>query len=356
MTRALETWIKNALAEPGVLPSWTAADVASLRDQVEAVADRAFAGDREALEDLHRAAYRAFVARYTVPWQSPAVDSANPLLATLLWTFCERWVTDVRGRHAALLTAAPVDVDAYVDWVVTIVQQHRSNVTHPLFDFLAGEATPEQLREFLFQETPFDIFFADIMCSLLPGVYGEPKVEIAGNFWDEMGNGDAARNHRQLRLSMMEYLEMPRNAHVTNVDAFVLEQIELANAYFIATFDRSRAAVLLGMLLATESMVPGRLERQIEGWRRVGVADRDMEYLLEHTVVDVAHANGWIDHVIRPVLREDPTTLRAMTLGVAMRLDIAARVCDRMLEHLKALPAPVAARVPAGLEAELAMS
>lgn len=343
MNGTLETWARYALADADYLRSWTAAEVATVREHVESVADRAFGGDRDALEDLHRAAYRAFVARYAVPWEGTPVDVANPLLATLLWTFCDRYVAAMGARHADLVAGYPAQEQAYVDWVVATVQDDRSNVTHPLFDFLAIDASMDQLREFLFQETPFDIHFADILASLLPGVYGEPKVEIASNFWDEMGNGNSLRNHRELRLRLMEYLEMPVHAHATDVDVFALEQIELANAYFVATFDRSRAPLLLGMLLATEAMVPGRLQRQISGWRRVGVLDRDMEYLIEHTVVDVAHANGWIDHVIRPVLRQAPEAMTQLTLGVAMRLDVAARVCDRMLDHVRALPAEPAA-------------
>ncbi len=37
----------------------------------------------------------------------------------------------------------------------------------------------------------------------------------------------------------------------------------------------------IGMMLATEMMVPGRLEEQIKGWRRIGFADGNMRYYLK---------------------------------------------------------------------------
>ncbi|QQR41757.1 iron-containing redox enzyme family protein [Myxococcus xanthus] len=55
--------------------------------------------------------------------------------------------------------------------------------------------------------------------------------------------------------------------------------------------NRSRLTEILGALLATETMIPGRFEWQIQGWRRLGVGDKPLEYLLEHTTVDVEHAN-----------------------------------------------------------------
>ena len=67
-------------------------------------------------------------------------------------------------------------------WIVDLVRKHPSNVQHPLFGFLATEASYPQLREFFRQETPLDLYFADTLIALAPGVYGPPKLEIAHNF------------------------------------------------------------------------------------------------------------------------------------------------------------------------------
>lgn len=327
--------IQDTLATPALAARWTTNNVDWIQKQTEQVAATAFAGDKKAAEDLHRAAYRVFVARHRNPWDPELPDAANPIFATFLWVFAREWDRFDLERHRNVLADIPKDAAAYSDWIVGLVQSHESNVGHPLFGFLSDEATYDQLREFIFQETPFDLYFADMLSSLLPGIYGEPKMEIVENFWDEMGGGDSSKTHRTLRLALMKRLGLSKTVHETDLDAFAIEEIELANAYFVGTADRRRALQLIGMLLATESMVPGRLQKQIDGWRRVGLADEDMTYLLEHTVVDVEHAEDWMEHVVRPIIRERPEAMRDITLGALRRLEIAGRVCDRMMTHLR---------------------
>jgi hypothetical protein len=91
------------------------------------------------------------------------------------------------------------------------------------------------------------------------------------------------------------------------------------------------------MMLATELMVPGRLDQQIAGWRRVGLKDESMRYLLEHTVVDVEHANGWMHEVVLPMLERRPDLMADVVLGMARRLAYAAQVCDGMMAFLPTL-------------------
>jgi hypothetical protein len=69
-----------------------------------------------------------------------------------------------------------------------------------------------------------------------------------------------------------------------------------------------------------------------------------MTYLLEHTVVDVEHAEDWMQEVIQPIVEDRAEATREITLGALRRLDIAGRICDRMMPHLQAA---VAETVPA---------
>jgi hypothetical protein len=89
------------------------------------------------------------------------------------------------------------------------------------------------------------------------------------------------------------------------------------------------------MLLATELVVPGRIDRQIDGWRRTGLADPEMHYLLEHVTVDVEHARGWLDHVVTPLAGARPDLLPEVALGVLRRLAEALAVCERAVRELR---------------------
>ena len=340
ITDHLEGQLSASNADAG----WTSQDLELVAEQTAQMARLAFADDRQAAEELHRTAYRIFLGSHRPPWTDAALDILDPPVAMFLWIFAREWDRADRERHGAVLRGIPAEPAAYADWVVDLVRGHASNVQHPLFGFLAEEATYAQLREFFRQETPLDLYFADMLIALAPGIYGPPKLEIAHNFWDEMGAGDPTKTHRALRLQMMDRIDLPASDHESSAEDFLLEEIELANAYFVGAAVRSYATQLTGMLLATESMAPGRLSRQIAGWRRVGLVDQDMTYLLEHTVVDVEHAEDWLREVIQPIVEDHAEATREITLGALRRLDIAGRICDRMMPHLQAA---VAETVPA---------
>jgi len=198
-------------------------------------------------------------------------------------------------------------------------------------------ASFEQLRVFLGQETPFDIHFGDLVALLLPGVHGEQKIELAGNFWDEMGRGKLDVTHRRLRMNMMERVGVPTDQYLTDVTGFWVEELRLANMYFQTSYSRRLAPQSIGMLLATELVVPGRIDRQIDGWRRLGLEDQDMAYLREHVTVDVEHAQGWLDHVVMPLATARPDLMQEVGIGVLRRLDEALKVCDRAMAELESI-------------------
>jgi hypothetical protein len=277
--------------------------------------------------------YSLYAREILVPWSPEWRDQRDPRFTQLRRMLESAWEKNDRERFHGLFGKLP-EVPDFPDWATEQCQSHRSNVGHPLFSYLKDVASFHELREFLLQETPFDIHFGDILALMLPGIYGNPKAEFSSNFWDEMGRGDAARMHRQLRIDMTNRLDIPVDIYLADIDRFCLEEIRLANMYFHGASNRALLPQAIGMMLATELMVPGRLDHQIQGWRRVGVTDESMQYLIEHTTVDVEHAHGWLVEVVMPLLRDYPHVLPEIALGMARRLEYAGAVCDRMMELL----------------------
>lgn len=294
-------------------------------------------GDPDAEVELHQFLYEVNAHRILPPWSPHWHDYEHPVLLGAYRKANEAWIEQERRRHGARLDV-PADAEGFVAWATEVCESHASGVAHPLFSFLADEATFGQLRHFILQETPFDIHFGDLLALLLPGVHGDQKIELAGNFWDEMGRGKVTETHRQLRLSMMERVGIAPESYLEGIERFWVQELRLANMYFQASADRRLASQSIGMLMATELVVPGRIDRQIDGWRRVGVRDEEMRYLLEHVTVDVGHAQGWLDNVVIPLARQRPDLLHEMAIGVLRRLDAALAVCDRALREFVPLP------------------
>lgn len=298
------------------------------------VAVRAFQfGEQSALLDVQRFLYEVYSHRILPPWSKYYRDYDHPAIQAAHKQLSDAWLAEQRATHHSL-ASTPASVEDFPGWAKHICESHPSGVTHPLFDYLEKQATAEQLSYFNDQETPFDIHFGDLVAMLLPGVHDAPKIELAGNFWDEMGRGTAAVTHRRLRLDFMRRVGVSEDAYLTDVSRYWVEELCLANMYFQTSTERRLAPQAMGMLLATEMVVPGRLDRQINGWRRLGLPDADMHYLLEHVTVDVEHAEGWLDNVVMPLLRACPHLLPEFALGVVRRLDAALAVCDRAMDEL----------------------
>jgi pyrroloquinoline quinone (PQQ) biosynthesis protein C len=287
---------------------------------------------------LHRVLYALYAGRIAVPWTSHWRNLDYYRFDQLRQVLEHAWAESEEASYGDFLGPLPTVAD-FPAWATRHCQGHRSNVTHPLFDFLRDTATFDQLREFIIQETPFDIHFGDILAKMLPGVYGDIKSEFSKNFWDEMGRSEAALMHRQLRLDMMQALGEADDVYISNIERFCLEELRLANMYFHAALNRALLPQAIGMMLATELMVPGRLDQQILGWRRIGWPDAKMHYLIVHTVVDIEHARGWMEKVVIPILQGNPDFMSAVALGIARRLEHAGAVCDKMMQLLPAVHA-----------------
>ena len=306
---------------------------AAVYARVANLAEEAFGlGLASSADVLHRAAAEILLARFEDPLCSTGTPDEGPVVEVFLRVFATRWFSAVDAEHHAAIHRAPSDPDDYTAWLTELVSRADCTAAHPIFDIVEGSATRDQLSAYLQAENLCDLFFADMLSLLLPGLRGEPKLEIAENFWDEIGHGVEARIHRNMRLDMMTRVGLDASPSAwQDLDRFPREELEHFNAYCITSQYRTFAPRLVGMLLATEVLVPQQLERTIAGWRRVGATDQDLEYMLEHAVTDVAHGDGWIERVVRPVLRARPNVGPDIAAGALHHLAVLTRLYDALL-------------------------
>jgi pyrroloquinoline quinone (PQQ) biosynthesis protein C len=306
---------------------------ARLESRVDAVS-----GPRrsDAYLDGQRLLYLLYVARIQPPWLCVVPAVHDPAVAATFLRLEAAW--NQVQTDAVLTSVQAPDVASFEAWLIERCRTHASGPQHPLFTLMKESADEQALREFVFQETPFDIHFGDLVAMLVPGIYGAAKIELAENFWDEMGGGNVTRTHRQLRLTMMQAVGVAEDSYLTGIERFWVEELELANLYFSVCSSRRLMDQALGMLLATEHVVPGRIDHQLSGWLRLGYREDQLEYLSEHIVVDVEHAAGWLNEVVKPTLSSHPEYLRGIVAGVECRLAASLRVCDRALDEFQGQP------------------
>ena len=76
-----------------------------------------------------------------------------------------------------------------------LIKDHAA-FDHPFYSsFIHKKASKEDLRYYLIQETCLDPKFDDLLALMQIGLKGKVKMEIAHNYWDEMGNGNLEEVH-----------------------------------------------------------------------------------------------------------------------------------------------------------------
>jgi hypothetical protein len=201
---------------------------------------------------------------------------------------------------------------------------------HPLFDWLATEASYMQMRWFLTQEAAGEAGFEDLVALTQVKLPAQAKLECARNFWDEMGHGRQAAMHGQMLECMVRELDLR-----PEIDRTVWESLALSNTMVGLAATRRYAYHSLGALGAIELTAPLRVGRVSLGMRRHGMSGRMRAYFDLHAALDVSHAKAWIREVIRPLVTEDITCAVSIAEGALMRLLCGERCYDRYSVELQ---------------------
>lgn len=237
------------------------------------------------------------------------------------------------AERAAL---APCEPQAFVDWFERL-REDGPGQHDPLFDHLAERATLEELRWFLRQELAGEAGFEDLVALTQLHLPAQPKLELARNYWDEMGQGKPNGMHG----SMLSFLAKALDVQNTALHDIVWESIALGNLLAGLAYNRRYAYHALGALGVVELTAPSRAVKVVRSMDRLGVDRRASRYFRVHAVVDVSHARTWCEEVLKPIVAERPDVAVWMAEGALMRLRAGQRTFERYRCEL-GLSAPMA--------------
>src|SRR4028118_1861826 len=124
-------------------------------------------------------------------------------LLRLEGAFVEELLAEVADEAAT----APTDVDGFVAWFEEL-KERGPGQQDPLFPWLAEEASYDQMRWFLEQEAAGEAGFDDLVAMTQVKMPARGKLELARNYWDEMGRGNIKGMHGLLLDALVERLEL----------------------------------------------------------------------------------------------------------------------------------------------------
>lgn len=242
-----------------------------------------------------------------------------------------RFLEGARARVAARAAGAPTDPDGFVAWFEEL-DRSGPGQGDPLFPWLAERASMDEMKWFLTQEVAGEAGFEDLAAITQVRLPQRPKLEIARNYWDEMGRGNAKGMHGPMLEALSHRLGL-----VPTVANTVWESLALANTMAGLAAHRRYAYHSVGALGVIEQTAPGRTALVAKGLRRLGVRGKDRLYFDLHSILDVKHSAAWNAEAIRPLVEADPRFATAMAEGALMRLECGA-ACFRRYRRELGLP------------------
>ncbi|GAC1587504.1 MAG: hypothetical protein NVS3B21_02500 [Acidimicrobiales bacterium] len=228
------------------------------------------------LEDVGRA----------VDWQhEPAIGALRHHLEQDFEATLDRW-------------SEPLLDNLSIGWQADPVAAVRSLATidrvPAVYEWLAEDATWQEFVTFAALEGGPDDSFDDLVAMCQIGLPPEAKIELARNYWDELGNGHPAAVHRELhrRLSAAIGLEaIPR----THLDEPALARAALGG--FLAT-NRRLQPEMIGALGMIELQAGPRCRRVVRALERLDGPPDAIPFYEEHAIADPRHGKDWLDNAI----------------------------------------------------------
>ncbi|MGJ0503247.1 MAG: iron-containing redox enzyme family protein [Methylocystis sp.] len=244
------------------------------------------------------------------------------------------YVESVREAIAPLVVDVPTEADAFLSWYERLAQSGPGQ-NDTLFPWLEGQASFDEMKWFLEQEVSGEAGFDDLVALTQIKMPQEPKLEMARNYWDEMGRGNVQGMHGPM---------LSRLAYYFGVDArperVCPESLALGNTMVALASNRRYAFHSIGALGAIEMTAPGRAAHVERGLRRLKVPGKQRQYFSLHAILDVKHSEAWNREVLRPLVAADPRRAQAIGEGAVLRLWHGARCFERYRHHFRLVAEP----------------
>ncbi|HZF44398.1 MAG TPA: iron-containing redox enzyme family protein [Sphingomonadaceae bacterium] len=233
------------------------------------------------------------------------------------------FMEELRAEVADEAAAAPTDVDGFIAWFEAL-KGTGPGENDPLFPWLAETATREEFAWFLEQEAAGEAGFDDLVAMTQVKLPATPKMELARNYWDEMGRGNIRGMHGPMLDGLIETLGLkPR------IETTVWESLALANAMTAMAATRRYAWQSVGALGVIELTAPARAAATGAGLRRLGFSGPERRYFDLHAVLDIKHSEDWNRDALIPLISEDPRRARGIAEGALIRLKAGERCFAR---------------------------
>jgi hypothetical protein len=283
--------------------------------------------DHAARSDFHRALLVIYKQHVQIAPTGRNMYQFHPVVCRMMRELERPWEHELLARvHRDARLGAddlPGGAREFARWYQLAAFNHPL-YEHELYTFLASEATRAQLEWFLRMECAGEAAFDDLVALAQVGTRGEVKMEMASNYWDEMGRGKHHAVHTHLFHQLIDDLGIS----APDANDLPWEVLSGINLMIWSCIHRRNVFRAQGVLGAVELLAPQRCTRVVHGATRLGIRKKTVVYYGAHAIIDVGHAEGWLSHVIEAQVREFPDSRIGIAEGLLARADASLDYFD----------------------------
>jgi hypothetical protein len=240
-----------------------------------------------------------------------------------------------RGHVAPLAAEVPTDPDGFLAWFESL-RDDGPGQWDQLFPWLATTASLDEMKWFLEQEAAGEAGFDDLVALTQVKLPARPKLELARNYWDEMGRGSAGGMHGPMLERTVKGLDL----HPT-IEGTLWQSLCLANTMTALATTRRYAYQSIGALGVVELTAPTRVGAVAQGLKRLGRPPEQRKYFVLHANLDIEHSKAWNAEALQPLVEADPACAPLIAEGALMRLICGEQCFDAYRVHLWCQADPV---------------
>ena len=248
----------------------------------------------------------------------------HPALAALTWRLEQDWLRELESL------AAPSGGTTEASCLAAMRALAAKDRLPAAYEWVAREAPYDEVVRFLALEGGPDGGFDDLVAMCQVGLGGEPKLEMARNYWDELGNGVAERVHTALHDDLVRAVRMPRIPLAQQP----VEALERAALGGLLAANHWLQPEMIGALGLIELQAGPRCRLVLTGLQRVGADPGALPFYAEHADVDPRHGQDWLVNVVAPLVRERPSWGPRMLRGATWRSHVNAAFFTRLWTDL----------------------
>jgi len=277
-------------------------------------------------DELHRCLAKSHSRRLSPRLEAP--DFESDLAREFTIRRLEHELVEAeRAAVAPLVRTVPVEPSGFLAWFESL-KACGPGQGDPLFPWLAEQANHRQMCWFLEQELAGEAGFDDLVALTQLKLPARAKLELARNYWDEMGQGTESGMHGPMLGTLAKALHLREQGNT------VWESLALGNLMVALATARNYAYQSIGALGAIELTAPGRAELVNAGLKRLGIGGAARRYYALHATLDVRHSVTWNREVIAPLVEKDPDVASRIAEGALLRLRAGARCFERYRREL----------------------